>query len=204
MTRRRAARTGRPSSRLGGALGLLLAALPAVAHAQSFEARLAACLACHGAAGASSIPGTPSLGGQPAFFLITQLFLFREGRRDNEAMTAAAKPLTNDDLRAFADAIATLPPPSPPATPPDPARFARGRARAGQRFCGACHVADYSGREQVPRLANQREEYLLAVMRGFRAGTRIGYGPAMSEALVGLADEDFRDIAHYLAHLPRP
>jgi cytochrome c553 len=42
------------------------------------------------------------------------------------------------------------------------------------------------------------------VMRGFRAGTRIGYGPAMSEALVGLADEDLRDIAHYLAHLPRP
>ena len=204
MTRRRAAGAVRPSSRLGAALGLLLAALPAAAHAQSFEARLAACLACHGASGASSIPGTPSLGGQPAFFLITQLFLFREGRRDNGAMTVAATPLTNDDLRAFADAIAKLPPPSPPATPPDPARFARGRAQAGRRLCGACHNADYSGREQVPRLANQREEYLLTVMRGFRAGTRIGYGPAMSEALVGLADDDLRDIAHYLAHLPRP
>jgi cytochrome c553 len=204
VTRRRAAGAAPPSSRLGAALGLLLAVLPAVAHAQTFEARLAACLACHGADGASRIPGTPSLGGQPAFFLITQLFLFREGRRDNEAMTAAATPLTNDDLRAFADAVAKLPPPSPPVTPPDPARFARGRAQAGRRFCGACHGADYSGREQVPRLANQREEYLLAVMRGFKAGTRIGYGPAMSEALFGLADEDLLDIAHYLAHLPRP
>jgi len=119
VTRRRAARAAPPSSRLGAALGLLLAVLPAVAHAQTFEARLAACLACHGVDGASRIPGTPSLGGQPAFFLITQLFLFREGRRDNEAMTAAATPLTNDDLRAFADAIAKLPPPSPPVTPSD-------------------------------------------------------------------------------------
>jgi len=92
VTRRRAARAAPPSSRLGAALGLLLAVLPAVAHAQTFEARLAACLACHGVDGASRIPGTPSLGGQPAFFLITQLFLFREGRRDNEAMTAAATP----------------------------------------------------------------------------------------------------------------
>jgi cytochrome c553 len=183
------------------ALALLL---PAAAGAQSFEARLAACLACHGASGESTIPGTPSLGGQPAFFLITQLFLFREGRRDNAAMTAAAKDLTNDDLRAFAEALARLPAPRPPATPPDPARVARGRAAAARTHCGACHDVDYSGKEQVPRLANQREEYLLSTMRGFKAGTRLGYGPAMSEALVGLGDEELRDIAHYLAHLPRP
>jgi cytochrome c553 len=183
---------------------LLLGLLPAAALARSFEARLDACLACHGAGGESGIAGTPSLGGQPAFFVMTQLFLFREGRRDNAAMTAAARTLTNDDLRAFSEAIAKLPPPRPPATPPDAARFARGRALAGQKLCGACHNADYSGREQMARLANQREEYLLETMRGFRNGTRIGYGPAMSEALVGLSDDDLRDLAHYLAHLPRP
>lgn len=186
------------------ALGVLIVlALPASALGDSFETRMAACLACHGAEGQSGIPGTPSLGGQPAFFVVTQLFLFREGSRDNAAMTAIAKTLTNDDLRTFADAIAKLPPPRPPETPPDPARFARGRALAGQKLCGTCHNADYSGREQMARLANQREEYLLETMRGFKAGTRIGYGPAMSEALVGLTDDDLKDIAHFLAHLPR-
>jgi cytochrome c553 len=183
---------------------VLLVVMPAAALAQSFEARMAACLACHGPGGESSIPGTPSLGGQPSFFVVTQLFLFREGRRDHAAMTAAARTLTNDDLRAFADAIAKLPPPRPPASPPDTVRFARGRTLAERRPCGVCHNADYSGREQMARLANQREEYLLETMRGFKSGTRIGYGFAMSEALVGLSDEDLRDIAHYLAHLPQP
>ena len=204
MTRRAGSRASSPPSIRRALVVALVVLLPTAALAQSFEERLAACLACHGAGGQSAIPGTPSLGGQPSFFVVTQLFLFREGRRDNAAMTAVAKTLTNDDLRAFADAIAKLPPPRPPATPPVPARFARGRALAERKLCGACHNADYSGREQMARLANQREEYLLETMRGFKSGTRIGYGPAMSEALVGLSDEDLRDLAHYLAHVPRP
>jgi cytochrome c553 len=41
------------------------------------------CAACHGANGRSDMAGTPVLAGQPSFYAITQLFLFREGRRDN-------------------------------------------------------------------------------------------------------------------------
>ena len=44
----------------------------------------------------------------------TQLFLFREARRKNEAMMAITKPMTDDDLRGFSDFIGTLPPVSPP------------------------------------------------------------------------------------------
>ncbi len=49
------------------------------------------------------MPETPSIGGQPSFFVVAQLFLFREGRRSNAAMTEAAKGITNDDLRAFGE-----------------------------------------------------------------------------------------------------
>src|SRR4051812_46978042 len=59
------------------------------------------CLACHGANGTSQTPLTPSLGAQPAFYVVAQLFLFRAGRRDNEIMTAMAKELTDDDLRSL-------------------------------------------------------------------------------------------------------
>ena len=59
--------------------------------------RFAACLACHGERGVSSLPLTPSLAGQPSFYAITQLFLFREGRRQNEAMTAVAKGMSDAD-----------------------------------------------------------------------------------------------------------
>jgi cytochrome c553 len=134
--------------------------------------------------------------------VIAQLFLFRGERRPGPAMVAAAKDLTDDDLRAFAARIAALPPPPPPAEAPDPARQARGRALAAARPCGACHKHDFSGGAQVPRLANQREDYLLKAMRDYRSGARIGYGGAMAEELVGLTDADLQALAHFLAHAP--
>jgi len=58
------------------------------------------CAACHGANGRSDMPGTPVLAGQHSFYAATQLFLFREGRRSNEAMTAVAKTMSDADLRS--------------------------------------------------------------------------------------------------------
>ena len=159
------------------------------------------CLACHGPGGQSVIPETPSLGGQPSFFVVAQLFLFREGRRNSPLMNELAKSLTNDDLRAFAERISTLPAPSPPG-PADLEIFARGRALAGQRPCPVCHISDFSGREQVPRLANQREDYLLKSLRDYKSGKRLGYGGAMASELSELKDADLVDLAHFLAHLP--
>lgn len=170
--------------------------------AMGFEQRLAVCLACHGASGQSPTPLTPSLGGQPAFFAMTQLFLLRDGRRGEPVMIEQARGMSNDDLRAFAEAISKLPPPPPPARPADPLRFERGRSLAAQHRCGVCHNPDYSGREQMPRLANQREDYLLKAMREFASGKRLGYGAAMTQELSGLSDTDLADLAHFLAHQP--
>ena len=164
------------------------------------DERFVVCLACHGAEGRSNIPETPSLGGQPSFFVVAQLFLFREGRRDNAPMTAAAKGLTNADLLAFAERIKNLPPPPSPEQAPDPERFARGRALTRRHPCGVCHNPDFSGREQMPRLANQREDYLLKSMREYKSGSRLGYGGAMAQELAGLTDQDLIDLAHFLAH----
>jgi cytochrome c553 len=162
---------------------------------------MAACLACHGAQGHSRTPETPSLGGQPAFFVVAQLFLFRDGRRPSGPMTDVARTLTNDDLRAFAERVEKLPPPPPPETSPEPARFARGQGLARAHHCVVCHRPDLSGQQQVPRLANQREDYLLKTMREFRAGRRIGYGGTMIQELVPLTDENLVDLAHFLAHV---
>jgi cytochrome c553 len=183
--------------------GLALTAAGArPAAAASFEERLAACLGCHGANGRSPVPDTPSLGGQPAFFVIAQLFLFREGRRGNAVMTEAARGLTDADLRSFGDAVARLPAPGPPADPPDPARMERARALLRRHPCAVCHNPDFSGRDQMPRLAHQHEAYLLRAMREYRRGDRLGYGGAMATELHGLSDADLQDLAHFLAHLP--
>jgi cytochrome c553 len=110
---------------------------------------------------------------------------------------------TNDDLRAFAAYISRLPPPAPPPDAPDAARFARGQAVTRQHPCGVCHNPDFSGREQMPRLANQREDYLLKAMREYKSGSRIGYAGAMATELQRLSDDDLQDVAHFFAHLPR-
>ena len=160
------------------------------------------CLACHGAGGISRTPETPSLAGQPQFFWVAQLFRFRDGRRDSVAMTAAAKDLTNDDLRALSDYLAKLAPPSPPSDPADPELVARGRALTTQHHCAVCHNSDFSGREQMPRLAHQREDYLLKSMRAYKSGSRIGYAGAMAVELRELSDSDLIALAHFLSNFP--
>lgn len=187
---------------LASVLATLSGAAPA--WGQAPESRLPLCLGCHGARGQSGLALTPSLGGQPAFFLVAQLFLFREGRRDNPVMTQAAKGLKDAELQPLADALAKLPPPSPPSGSPVAARVERGRALAAQRHCAGCHGASYEGHHNVPRLAHQREDYLLKALRDYASGRRIGYGNAvMADAVARLADEDLAALAHMLAYLKR-
>ena len=119
-------------------------------------------------------------------------------------MAQAAKAMSDEQLRAYAAAAAGLPPPEPPASAPDKARFARGEALARRHRCVICHGANLAGTDQVPRLANQREAYLLKALRGFKSGRRIGYGQAgvlMIETLTPLSDDDLVDLAHYLSHI---
>jgi cytochrome c553 len=162
------------------------------------------CAACHGANGRSDTPGVPVLAGQHSLYAITQLFLFREGRRNNEAMTAVAKTLTDDDLRGFSEYIGTLPPvpAPPPATPPDAARMAKGKALAEQNKCLFCHGADLGGGQQVPRIAGQREEYLQASLRGFKSGKRAAYTQAMPSAVSQIPVDDLDTLAYFAARFP--
>ena len=176
---------------------VLLAALP-VAGA-SLEERLAPCLACHGEQGQSANPEVPSLGAQPAFYVMVQLFMFRERMRTIEVMNAMTQGLSDDELRSMADAIAKLPPPRPVEEAGDAARLEQARTLIQQHRCNFCHNPDFSGAQQVPRLAGQREDYLLKALREYKNNTRRGYDPAMAEVLYAVSDEQIRDLAYFLA-----
>lgn len=159
------------------------------------------CAACHGANGRSDQPGIPVLAGQHSFYAITQLFMFREGRRDDPGMTAIAKDLSDADMRGFSQYISTLPPVSapPPAEPADAERMKRGAALAREFKCVFCHGDDFSGGKQVPRIADQHEDYLRMTLRGFREGKRPGYTMAMTEAVGQVSLEDLDTLAYYVA-----
>jgi cytochrome c553 len=118
-----------------------------------------------------------------------------------EPMNEMAKPLSDDDLRTFSEFIGKLPKPAPPADAGDPARMARGQALAAQHRCNACHNSDFSGKENVPRIANQREDYLSKTMREYKDNSRHGYDGTMAEVLQPVAPEQIADLAYYLARV---
>jgi len=171
------------------------------ASAATAPEKIEPCLACHGAEGRSENTDVPSLGAQPSAYTLIQLFMFRERLRLSEPMNAMAKELNDDDLQSMAGSIAALPPPDPPADPGDAARLEQARALVEQNHCNICHRADFSGQDNVPRLAAQREDYLLKTMRDYKSGARHGYDATMAEALQPTSDAQLVDFAYYLSHL---
>jgi cytochrome c553 len=170
--------------------------------------RAAPCLACHGETGQSENPEVPSLGGQPAPYLLIQLYMFREKQRASAAkkddpmiqvMTEMTTGFTDDDLRSFSDFVAKLPAPNAPADAGDADRMQRAAALITQNRCNSCHNLDLAGRDNIPHIANQREDYLARTMREYKSNDRRGYDGAMAEVLAPVNDQQILDLAYYIS-----
>jgi cytochrome c553 len=159
------------------------------------------CLACHGVDGVSQIPGTPSLVGQPDRFIQWELVFFRSGRRHDPIMEPIASTLSDEDVRSLGAYIASLPVPKLPV-PPDsaPDETAGGAGLVKQGNCAACHGETFEGLQAAPRLAGQREEYIVKALKDFRSGGRPSMGlAAMTEVAAHMSDENIDAVAHFLA-----
>jgi cytochrome c553 len=75
----------------------------------------------------------------------------------------------------------------------------RARPILAERNCANCHGRNFEGNNNVPRVANQREDYLLKALRGYKDNSRRGYDAQMSEVVYDLKDEDFVELAYFLA-----
>ena len=171
------------------------------AQAAELAEKMAPCLACHGEKGQSELDNVPSLGAQSAPYGVIQLFMFREKMRVADPMNEAAKELTDDELQSMAAAFAAQPAPKPPDDSGDPARLEQARALTEQNHCNVCHRPDFSGQQTVPRLADQREDYLLKTLREYKSGARRAYEPIMIEVLQPIDDAQLVEFAYYLSHL---
>jgi cytochrome c553 len=191
---------------LGGGSGrgwliatLFFVALPVFAQAPADQVKL--CEACHGTAGNSVIPGTPSIAAQPPIFIENSLVYFREDLRNAPVMQGIAKGMKDEVITALARHFAAQKAKVVAAGSSDKAMTSRGTELSSRMHCGQCHLAKYEGRDQVPRLAGQREEYLVDAMVGYRDGKRSGADTTMTEVLYGVSDADIKALAHYLARL---
>src|SRR5918999_2580073 len=160
--------------------------------------RIQLCAACHGQDGNSTNPQIPSIAGQPKLFLENQLILFREELRKSEQMAPVVKGLKDPEIIKLAEHFSKLPAKVMDTAPANPALVKQGTARAKELRCGICHLADFTGQNQIPRLAGQREAYLEAEMRAYRDGKRTGGDTIMAAALYGVSDADVKSLAHYL------
>lgn len=177
--------------------------LPVGARDPARGAEIAAerCAACHSADGKSALAEIPRLAGQQPGFITLQMILFREGLRSVPAMQAPSEKLSDTDIEALAAYFAALPSAAPEdRAPRDAALMARGQAISAARNCGVCHLPNYAGRAQMPRLTHQHEDFLAHTMAEYRDGKRVGIDTQMNGAVQGLSDADIAALAHYLAH----
>ncbi len=191
-------------SRALALLAFLAAAVPAsAADVAAGKALAEGCAGCHGADGVSQTPLTPSLAGEPDEFTQWQLIYFRGGSRKNEVMQSIAQALDNPQIRNLGAYYASLKPPqSQPAAAPD-ALAQTGAKLAVQHRCKSCHGDDYEGVGPAARLAGQREDVLLAALRDFKSGKRVGSGVAsMADVTYELNDAEMQALAHYMAMRP--
>ena len=159
-----------------------------------------ACAACHGEGGNSTNPAVPSIAGQPAQFLSTALYMFREGYRKDPQMTPMAAQLSNSDFNELAAYFSKQP--AAPARHRASAENAKAGPELAKKFnCTQCHGPQLLGQQQMPRLAGQQHEYLLAQLRGFRDGKRSDLDGKMTESAQGLSDNDIDVLVDYIAGL---
>ncbi len=157
---------------------------------------LASCAKCHGEAGISSTPITPSLAGQDEAYALDALRAYRDGTRDDDAMSPKAKKLDEDEMKNLAAYFAGLDP--KPVNIPKPLSPDEWAEK-----CDRCHgVNGNSTRPDAPALAAQRQDYLEAALRKYQSGAP--KSPEMAAMSSILTEDDITGLAaHYARQKPR-
>ena len=182
------------------AFGLICSSATSLLFAQDISAKIQVCGACHGPDGNSKIIGTPSLAGQPKIFLENQMVMIREGMRDIPVMKGQLDGFSDATIVAIAKFYASNSIQSQAGTR-NQSMYEKGEYISKEALCGTCHLPNYVGRDQMPRIASQSEAYLLHTMRQFRSNKATGRDTIMAASLYGMSDDDLKAIAHYLSQL---
>ena len=165
-----------------------------------------ACVACHGAAGNSTITQNPKLAGQHDAYIQKQLHNFKGPDRNNAIMTGIAKALGEDDVRNIAAYLEQQKPAPGSARNKNTVDLGKKIYRAGivekqVPACAGCQGPNGSGiPAQYARLAGQHQDYTIAQLTNFRTGTRAN-SAQMTAVGKRMSDEEMQAVADYIAGL---
>lgn len=161
------------------------------------------CAKCHGNDGLGINETYASLAGQPAEYLLKQLFNFKTGQRRNTKMQAVANRLSSDESFIVSEYFSRLRPGFTPSTD-DVARAAgrklyfEGNSETGVQNCVSCHGVYATGGGPIARLAGQNRVYLETQIRKLTERSR-GNDRSMHFINAPLSPSEIRSLAVYLA-----
>jgi len=182
----------------------------------TMEARMRACVPCHGVQGqGTSNDYFPRLAGKPEQYLYEQLVAFHQGRRHYAPMNYLLQYQSESYLHDMAAWFAMQPLPPQPASVPSVASdvlahgqtvVMNGDPARGIPACSGCHGGSFSGMQPgIPGLVGLKSDYITAQLGAFRYGTRTATAPdCMQQVAARLTERDVTAVSAYLASLPVP
>jgi len=167
---------------------------------QAGKAAAAACAGCHGEAGISKMPGSPSLVGLEPKYLVAAMQAYKGGQRKNEVMKSMLASVPDADFGNIALFYALQRPMR--AQNAAPGDQAAGKSAAAA--CSGCHgEKGVSANAATPSLAGQDAEYLVAAIAAYKDGSRSD--EAMKGIAAALDDVAVKNVAAFYANQqPQP
>jgi cytochrome c553 len=172
-----------------------------VSHDPLAAARTAtgACAGCHGEAGVSKIPGTPSLVGLDPKYFVAAMNAYKNGQRKSDIMKSMAAPLGDADVKNIALFYAL----QKALRAPTPAAGDQAAGKSAAAACSGCHGENgVSSNPANPSLAGQDAQYIVSALKGYKDGSR--KDETMKLAASSLGERAMNDMAaHYARQEPR-
>jgi cytochrome c553 len=160
--------------------------------------RTVLCNTCHGQDGMAIQPLTPNLAGQNPVYIVDQFERFGDGRRNDYLMSNLAKTFSLEDKIKIAIYYAEM----------EMKQSGGGKSELLQKgqqiykeICVECHGENGRGQEGYARLAGQRYDYVVKMLKEFRDRTGRRTNVWMTSVAIRLNDQDMEAVATYLANL---
>ncbi|MBS1270790.1 MAG: Cytochrome c4 [Gammaproteobacteria bacterium] len=190
-------------------LGLVFVLAPGLTHAavvgdaDAGKGKSLICAACHGTDGIGTAPENPNLAGQVPGYIADQLARFKSGQRANAIMLGMAAGLSEQNM-ADLDAYYSSLPAKRGAIPEDSVEAANrgaGLYRGGDQSmeiaaCMGCHGPSGHGiPTRFPRVAGQKQTYLVNQLQAFKTGDRQSDGRIMNSIAFLLTRQQMENLA---------
>lgn len=165
---------------------------------QTGQERTVFCNVCHGEDGNSVRPGVPNLASQNPVYLLDQFQRFSDGRRYDRAMSSLAASFTEEEKVLLALYYSSMK--VHPTDVEDKAQVSRGK-KVYDVACAQCHGENGRGEKGYARLASQKSDYVLKMLKEFRSYTGRRANPWMTVVTNSLSEEEMLDVAAYVSTL---